>query len=158
MEGHPASTASAVLEKEAGPLLPSSKIWWFSLHSRMATVAMQWLPTYATSTRELQSEERASGSCPPWRKKHTQYQRHSTTLQRLRCVLSRIVLSAAARWRVHPQVSRSRAASAVMTFLERHRGEVLAAAEREDCRKADADAPGVSPIPPPPPSQSIANP
>ncbi|CAM9493888.1 unnamed protein product, partial [Scytosiphon promiscuus] len=37
-------------------------------------------------------------------------------------------------------VSRSRAASAVMTFLERHRGEVLAAAEREDCRKADGDA------------------
>ncbi|CBJ28092.1 conserved unknown protein [Ectocarpus siliculosus] len=34
-------------------------------------------------------------------------------------------------------VSRSRAASAVMTFLERHRPAILAAAEREDCQKAD---------------------
>lgn len=39
-----------------------------------------------------------------------------------------------ARW----QVSRSRAASAVMRFLERHRAAIVAAAEREDCQKADA--------------------
>ncbi|CAM9318128.1 unnamed protein product, partial [Laminaria digitata] len=36
-------------------------------------------------------------------------------------------------------VSRSRAASAVMRFLERHRGAVVAAAEREACRKAGGD-------------------
>ncbi|CAM9684429.1 unnamed protein product [Pylaiella littoralis] len=35
-------------------------------------------------------------------------------------------------------VSRSRAASAVMRFLERHRAATVAAAEWEDCQKADA--------------------
>lgn len=42
------------------------------------------------------------------------------------------------------QVSRSRAASAVMRYLEKHRVAVVAAAEREDCQKApDAVSPEV---------------
>lgn len=39
-----------------------------------------------------------------------------------------------------PQVSRSRAASAVMRFLEKHRVAAVAAAEREACQKAAPDA------------------
>lgn len=47
------------------------------------------------------------------------------------------------------QVSRSRAASAVMRFLERHRGAVVAAAEREACRKAGSDGAEVGRLYPP---------